>query len=229
ETQEILAAKLTDEQLLHKKIAALEIKLKDWGRIANSLVALRGPLKKVVFLYDTSGSMSKGDRFEPSRKLLQQWISNLQMESFAVIDFDNEAVCWMTSFQLATDASRAAANKFLAGTVAGGNTRTDLAIETAFRNFPDVDTIVLLTDGRMTDEKGLEVSDDRLALLRDQLKAQHAGVVINTIGIGDYYTASADNKDGGTNKSLGHFLQMIAVEHNGVFIGLGERSSGAKQ
>lgn len=223
ESRTLLAAKTTADQQLREENAALKKKLEEWGRATNSLVALRGPLRKVVFIYDTSGSMSEGDRFESSRQLLKQWISNLQMEQFAVIDFDSEANRWRTTFEQATEANRAAANEFLEKAVAGGNTRTDLALETAFSSFPDVDTIVLLTDGRMTGSGGTTVPESQLVQLRSRLKEQHAGVVINTIGIGNYFSAEPDDKTNTTNQSFGHFLMMIAVEHNGVFIGLGEK------
>lgn len=223
ESRTLLAAKTTADQQLRDENAALKKKLEEWGRAANSLVALRGPLRKVVFIYDTSGSMAEGDRFESSRQLLKQWISNLQMEQFAVIDFDSEAVCWRTTFAPATEANRVAANEFLDNTVAGGNTRTDLALEKAFSSFPDVDTIVLFTDGRMTGNNGTEVTEANLLELRDRLYEQHAACVINTIGIGDYFSAELNKKSGSTEHSFGHFLQMIAVNHQGVFIGLGTR------
>ncbi|MFN5196765.1 MAG: hypothetical protein ACK5MS_05695, partial [Planctomyces sp.] len=63
----------------------------------------------------------------------------------------------------------------------------------------------------------------QLVQLRSRLKEQHPGVVINTIGIGNYFSAHPDDKTNTTSQSFGHFLMMIAVEHNGVFIGLGEK------
>jgi Mg-chelatase subunit ChlD len=211
------------ERGLQQRVTELERRLEEWGRAANSLVALRGPLRKVVFVYDSSGSMANGDRFESSRALLCQWLSNLSMQQFAVLEFDDSVRSWHPTFEDSTESNRKAACDFLMQARADGLTRTDLALEATFKQYGDVDTVVLFTDGRMTDSAGQDVSEDRLDTLRKKLKDEHPHVVINTVGIGDYYTTTPDNANGGTSHSFGHFLSMLSVDHGGVFIGLGTR------
>lgn len=219
--QELAESKDTIAKLA-SRVQGLDAEKTRLGLIANSIVALRGELRNVVFVFDSSGSMKKAGRFEASKKLLTEWVDNLQMDQFAIIDFDSEPRHFSEAFVDCNDQERSRAKDFIGSIEAGGLTRTGLALDQVFERYSAVDTIVLFTDGRATDAEGHEVTKENADQIRKHVLSSHPDVVINTIGIGDYIHKTAGNSDSGDAMEFGFFLQMIAKDHKGVFIGIGD-------
>jgi hypothetical protein len=86
-------------------------------------------------------------------------------------------------------------------------TNTPLALREAL-DLPDVDTIVLFSDGKpeLKGESSMDLSEEVLALARES-----RNVPINVVGIGDYYTSESGD--------LGDFLHSISEITGGEFIG----------
>jgi hypothetical protein len=179
------------------------------------LVGLKGPLRNTVFVFDTSGSMDT-PRFDEYRQTLQSWINYLPLERFAVIDFDSTVRVFQEDFVDATPDMRAAAREFIDGFRADGRTDTRAALDRALA-MEGVDTIVLFSDGAPTapypaHQGQVSVSDiqQNISLIEQWLRESNRsrGVVINCVAMGQYF-----------NTAYGEFLQRVARDHNGVFIG----------
>ncbi|MBI3468629.1 MAG: VWA domain-containing protein [Planctomycetes bacterium] len=165
-----------------------------------SLVGLKGDVKHVVFVFDTSGSMDT-PRFQEHLDFLKNWVLHLGFEKFNVVRFSSGVMPWREGALMdATPDNRRLAAEFIGRFRADGETNTLGALETAF-SFTDLDTIVLFSDGAPMQPAG-----DVLDWLRKQ--NANRGVVINTVAIGDYF-----------DKEYGDFLQKMASEHHGMFLG----------
>ncbi|WP_417380098.1 VWA domain-containing protein [Gimesia sp.] len=208
---------------LKKEITELKDDIAELGNTANSIVALRGKLQNVVFLFDSSESMKDSGRFDKSKELLSQWIKNLRMDRFAIIDFDNNISPFRTELVECDEDNRLLAASFIKDNIeADGQTQTQTAIENTFEYYPEVDTIVIFTDGRATDNNGRELTKTEADKIRAWLLEKHPNVVINTVGIGDYIHKTAGDNNSGETMEFGFFLQMLAKKHNGVFIGIAD-------
>lgn len=112
--------------------------------------------KDVVFVVDTSGSMTQDGRMEQARKALAYCIARLDpQDRFAVVDFATDARCWKDDLAPATEEGKAAAQAYVKGLVARGGTAIDDALRRAlaFRKAPDPTrplAIVFMTDGQPT-------------------------------------------------------------------------------
>lgn len=181
-----------------------------------NLVGLRGPLRNVAFVFDTSGSMAT-PRFDDYKATLKSWVTHLPMRRLAVIDFDNNIRVFRPNLVDATPENRAAACEFIDGFSARGMTDTLGALQRAFA-MEGLDTIVLLSDGEPTlphpRDGGRPSAADiakNIALVEQWLQQRNASgeVVINCVAMGNYF-----------NTAYGEFLQRIAADHGGVFIGM---------
>lgn len=180
-----------------------------------NLVGLRGELRNVVFIFDTSGSM-KTPRFAEYKEMLASWVRHLPMQRFAVIEFNNHIRPFRPELVDATPENRAAAVKFIEGLPARGMTDTRGALQRAFA-MEGLDTIVLLSDGEptMPHPRGggqITQADIRrnIAEIEQWLKENNASrnIVINCVAMGNYFTAA-----------YGEFLQRVASDHGGTFLG----------
>ncbi len=180
-----------------------------------NLVGLRGPLHNVVFVFDTSGSM-KTPRFGEYKGTLKSWISFLPLSRLAVIDFDNKVRTFRSGFIDATLENRQAACTFVDAFKADGTTDTLAALKAAFA-LEGIDTVVLLSDGEPTaplPRGGGRASPDdirkNIELVEKWLKENNSSgkVAINCVAMGNYF-----------NTAYGEFLQRIARDHDGMFIG----------
>lgn len=172
-----------------------------------ALIGLEGDMEGVVFVFDTSGSMAETGRFPNYQSLLENWILHIPFERFNVIDFSNHIRVWHAdSLVDGTPSNRQAAVRFVEGFATGGRTNTLAALQAAFA-LPGVDTIVLMSDGRP--EVTGNPRGDMLAV-RGFLRRANASrrVTINCVAMGNYF-----------GKEYGEFLQQIASEHGGMFIG----------
>lgn len=171
-------------------------------REAATMIGLKGDLKGVTFVFDTSGSMTQGGRFHEYQDLLKRWVLNLSFERFNVIRFSTDVEAWREPglFE-STAANRRSAAGFINGFRPYGHTNTLGALQKAFDSSEaNLDTIVLFSDGAP-----IQKPEDILRYLRER---NTRGVVINTVAIGQYF-----------QEKYGVFLQRIAHEHNGMFIG----------
>lgn len=170
-------------------------------RAQSALIGFKGEFSGVVFVCDTSGSMNTGQRFLECQQLLKQWVNYLPFARFNVIDFDDNAVAWRPGGLVdATDANRSSACIFVDNWSTDGGTNTLEALKMAF-GMPGVDTIILISDG---------APDQEMEEIHEWLDNANKNrqVVVNCVGVGNYF-------DG----EYGPFLQRIASDHNGMFIG----------
>lgn len=184
-------------------VSAIEEEIQGMERHVSAVVGLKGEFEGVVFVFDTSGSMADDERFEEYQQMLQQWLMYLPFDRFNVIDFDSGVKPWRPDVLVtATAAEREAACQFVEGFTAGGSTNTLGALQAAFA-MPGVDTIILMSDGAPDKDQPMDQIHDWLAR-----ENKSRGVVINTVGMGLYF-----------DKAYGPFLQKIASDHGGMFIG----------
>ncbi len=179
------------------------------------IIGLRGPLRNVVFVFDTSGSMGT-PRFGEYRDTLKSWVNYLPMDQFGIVDYDSGVRLFRAELIPATQANRAAACRFIDAFVADGMTDTCAALARAF-NLKNVDTVVLFSDGEPTapfPQGGGQVSaadvQRNIELVEQWLaeKNQARGVIVNCVAMGKYFKTA-----------YGEFLQRVARDHGGVFIG----------
>jgi Mg-chelatase subunit ChlD len=165
-----------------------------------SLVGLQGDMGGVVFIFDTSGSM-KTPRFDEYKQMLKEWVKHLEFKTFTVIEFNSEVRAWKaTQLVPATPENRDLAMAFVDGLRADGETNTLGAFEAAFR-FQGVRTIVLMSDG---------APNQPVTEIYHFLASANTNrsVTINCVAMGNYFQTE-----------YGAFLQRIAAEHRGMFIG----------
>lgn len=165
-----------------------------------ALIGLKGDMGGVVFIFDTSGSMNTS-RFSEYKQMLKDWILHLEFNSFNVIEFNSQSRVWQPN-RLVPDSKgdRERASRFVDALPATGNTNTLDALEEAFQ-LPGLDTIILMSDG---------APNQPFTDIHRFLKSANSNrrVKINTVGMGNYFHAE-----------YGDFLQEIAADHDGMFIG----------
>lgn len=200
--------------------ASADEQLREFRSIQSTLIGFKGDSKNIVFVFDHSGSMADlpGSKdFADYTDLLKNYVRSLPFENFAVVMFGDKISMSTSSPQLVagTDENREAAIRFIDSFLPDGQcTETLMALETAF-GFPQVDTIVLMSDGEPTrpttpgDYSVLEgvpheEVHQRVAILNSQKL-----VTLNTIAMGDYFR----------NDQLGPFLKRLADENNGAYLG----------
>ncbi|MEO0795953.1 MAG: VWA domain-containing protein [Verrucomicrobiota bacterium] len=118
----------------------------DRGFVQFEFMGIRVRSSRIVFVIDKSGSM-EGRRWEKLLHNLEDVIDNIEMPSdFNVILFSNGSTSLKPTIQPATKAFKAEAISWLNRQGPEGGTYVSGALENAFQD-PDVETIVLLSDG----------------------------------------------------------------------------------
>ena len=127
----VAEAEERDQQIARQlaELGLLRDKVKELERFSNLALGLKGPMKNVVFVFDTSGSM-KVNEFDNYREQLGAWISTLRFEKFAVVRFSTGVEAWPGT-ELADQARRPDALKFVQTFQAEGATNTREALERA--------------------------------------------------------------------------------------------------
>jgi len=186
------------------------------------VLGLRGPMKNVVFLFDTSQSLGRavrgGERFVEYKELLKAWVSNLQFDQFNLVRFHTSVETvrgWENKLVEASADNRDAACGYVDSFQPAGTTNTMGAIQYALDRLENVDTVVLFSDGEPNAEDGKPGGGEQavqwiLGYLK-QNNRQADGrptVMINTVAMGDYL-----------NATYGEFLRDLAEQNGGVFIG----------
>ena len=202
----------------------------------HGVIGLKGKMQNVAFVFDTSESLSRFGRdtsdegkrkakirFGEYKSLLKSWIAALPFDRFSVIQFDHyahEIPDWEGQLVEETEENRSIAIQFVAKLEPKNSTNTMDALATALA-LPNIDTIVLFSDGEPNNENNRPIQPgDRKAAqeacdwVRAELRKRNgtlAGsskVTVNTIAMGEYLDAI-----------YGKFLQDLATENGGVFIG----------
>jgi Ca-activated chloride channel homolog len=141
------------------------------------MTAERTYKREVVFIIDTSGSMS-GTSIEQARAALRLGVDRLQPgDTFNIIRFSNDATSLFPTSQPAVGINRQSAVDFIDRLVADGGTEMRSALDLAFSMPPTLDAlrqIVFITDGSVSNEADLV-----------QLIGSHiGGARLFTVGIG---------------------------------------------
>jgi hypothetical protein len=135
--------------------------------------------QRVVFVFDTSGSMA-GDRLVAAKRELANAIVGLPENcSFGIVVFNTRIASWQKQLVPATQANKDAAARFVGGLVAREQTGTYDALAAAF-NY-DAEAIYLLTDGAPTTGRLTNPVDIVAAISRGNLARR---LSIYAIGIG---------------------------------------------
>ena len=186
---------------------------------------------RVVFIMDTSGSMTLGgspNRFEKTRDQLKELILRLDEKGtlFNIIQYSTSVRRWQKNHPLvpATAANKQAASAFLDQTKPVGGTQTMLAMEEALREVAlinGVETVFLLTDGAPQPMKHSGVTSiaqlpkgnadirRRIRYINQTLKVR-----VHTVGI---YTRVAADPPEQDQASMRDFLEGVAKENDGVY------------
>lgn len=205
------------EQQMSMRTAVNKIQqeLEAEGKLKQELLGIEGKLGHVVFVVDASGSMGNNTgRWEQAQALIHSWLSFLPVENAALIVFNDQPFCFPAdrSFWKMDDTSRNRLASQLKRVRPAGRTATLDAIRMAFE-YEEIDTIILFTDGRPEDgtTSTEQLADDILTFVDAN---QHRQVVINTIGLGDYF------RDGKNPASVTFSLLVkLAEKTNGSFRG----------
>lgn len=166
---------------------------------AKEVAAPRLP-REVIFVIDTSGSMS-GSSIAQAKEALELAVSRLSdQDSFNVIEFNSYAKALYPDARPATAANRGRAMEFVRKLQAQGGTEMALALNLALNgreNPGRVRQVIFLTDGAVGNEDGL------FKLIKDKLGDSR----LFTVGIG-----SAPNS---------HFMSKAAQTGRGTFTYIG--------
>lgn len=134
--------------------------------------------REVVFVIDTSGSMS-GDSMQQAKMALSYAVQDLPAtDTFNLIEFDSEASQMWSSAQSATPENKAFATNYIAGLSADGGTEILSALQLALgqqsEQVKGIRQVIFITDGSVGNETQL------FAYIQDNLQKSR----LFTVGIG---------------------------------------------
>ena len=211
-----------------KRLAQFEQSADSEKNLRQELLNLRGDFSRVVFVIDISGSMTDESAAQLRRpnwgedgmpwtyvkNQVNSWLKNLPVESFRLVVFNQGVQEFPASHEewVRGDAWREDAAEFLASCQPEGGTNTEQAIRCALERQPTA--IVLFTDG--SPSKINPVDDTEYVFDPDQMEsilwllANHGSEVpVNVVAVSNYF-----------DKQLATFLQKIAAQTGGGFVGL---------
>ena len=159
--------------------------------------------QKLVFVFDTSGSMA-GPRLAAAQRELVNTISSLPEDaSFGIIVFNSRVDAWQKQLVPATKNNKDAAARFVGGLTAREQTGTYDALTAAF-NY-NAEAIYLLTDGAPTTGRVVEPTDIVDSITRGNLARR---LSIYTIGVG---------VEGPEGQLFDTFLKELAEQNYGQY------------
>ena len=149
------------------------------GGIRASYYGLPLFARRLVFVFDTSGSMA-GPRLDAAKRELMNAISKLPEETaFGIVVFNSRVDAWQKQLVAATPNNKDSALRFMGGLLAREQTGTYDALATAFSY--DAEALYLLTDGAPTTGKFIQPGEIITAITHGNLARR---LTIHTIGIG---------------------------------------------
>jgi len=181
------------------------------------LVGLKGPMRRVAVLFDASGSMRElgagggADRWAEAQEIASTWLQHLNVEQCLLIVYAADVRTFPEDGTLADVRGDGGADRREAllsrvrNIQPGGSTNTLAALQKAYEY--DIDTILLLSDGAPSQALTGRY-DAALAQESYQLCQSHAGIPVNTIGLGNYFDAE-----------MSTFLRTVARITGGAFRG----------
>ena len=206
-----LASALDDLENAEKKAAARNVVEKS---VRKELIGLSGELRRVAIVIDTSGSMTLENRWAQASSIVNTWIDHLNVDECVLVAFASNVRVFPEdgSFldvraSAVGDENRAKLTSYLKSVKPGGWTDTLAALQKAY-SYPDIDTIVLFTDGKPSDPKNSGAFSKQIADAIYSRCEQHKHIPINTVGIGNYF-----------EPALATFLQKVSSITGGTFVG----------
>jgi len=204
-----LANALDDLKERQQQLTARVAKEKTLNR---ELVGLRGGLRRVAILFDSSGSMEQSGRWEEVQRIASTWLDYLEVDECVLIVFSSEATAFPADGTMIRvsgpdgDASRVRLMTHLRSVKPKGWTNTLAAMQKAYE-YEDLDTIILFSDGAPTYENRNDFNADAAEQIY-ALCREHSDVPVNAIGLGDYF-----------DEALSTFLRTVAHTTGGTFLG----------
>lgn len=180
--------------------------------INRELVGLRGDLRRVAVLFDSSGSMAQGGRWEEVQRIASTWLDHLDVDECVLIVFSDQATAFPADGSMIRvsgpdgDASRIRLMTQLRSVKPSGWTNTLAAMQKAY-GYADLDTIILFSDGAPTYE-GRNAFNAEAAQQIYALCQRHSNIPVNAIGLGNYF-----------DQELSTFLRTVARLTGGTFLG----------
>jgi chromosome segregation ATPase len=180
--------------------------------INRELVGLRGDLRRVAILFDSSGSMNESGRWEEVQRIASTWLDYLEVDECVLIVFASQANAFPSDGSMIRvsgaegDANRVRLSEHLRAVEPEGWTNTLAAMRLAY-SYEDLDTIILFSDGAPTLANS-GTFDERSAQQIYSLCRQNADIPVNAIGLGNYF-----------DQELSTFLRTVASLTGGTFVG----------
>ncbi len=204
-----LANALDDLEGAEKKVAEQRVRE---AMLNRELVGLRGDLKRVAILFDSSGSMSQSGRWNEVQRIASTWLDHLEVDECVLIVFSSDVVSFPSDGSLLpVSGSEGRPNRqrlmeYLKAVKPEGWTNTLAAMQKAYQ-YENLDTILLFSDGAPTTANS-GTFDTRAVQQIYNLCRQHPDIPINAIGLGNYF-----------DQDFATFLRTMATLTNGTFIG----------
>jgi von Willebrand factor type A domain len=159
--------------------------------------------QKLVFVLDTSGSMSQFNRLETAKRELSNAIRNLNEDSqFAIIVFNGIVDVWQRKLMVANEVHKKTAITFVQSQAAHADTASYDALEAAFAF--DAEAIFFLSDGAPTSGKIVAPGD-----------------IINTITTGNRSRRESiyaiGLAPGPADSPMEWFMKTLAEQNSGVY------------
>jgi chromosome segregation ATPase len=180
--------------------------------INRELVGLTGKLNRVAILFDSSGSMNQDGRWDEVQRIANTWLEHLQVDECVLIVFSSSVTAFPTDGRLIRvsgpegPANRQQLRQYLRSVKPEGWTNTLAAMHLAYR-YPNLDTIILFSDGAPTDVNSGRFSPQAAQRIY-ALCQEHSNIPVNAIGLGNYF-----------DKDLSTFLRTVSQLTGGTFLG----------
>jgi len=210
-----LVSATEERDLARQETRALRSRIEAEPGLHKELIGLKGNLRRVAIIFDTSGSMAESGRWEQARSVVATWLEHLAISECVLVLFSNEAQIFPEdgSFLDMRGPSGATNRRLLLTRIAAakpdGGTNTLLALQVAY-HCPNLDTIILFTDGEPNNPKSIVANqfDPEVAEKIYTLLQQHKDIPVNTVGLGNYF-----------KPQLSGFLMRVAQDTGGSFLG----------
>lgn len=210
-----LVAATEERDRAQRESGALRSQIAAEPGLHKELIGLKGPLRRVAIVFDTSGSMAQSGRWEQARAVVAAWLEHLAISECVLVLFSNDARVFPDDGSFLDMRGRGgAANRrslleHIRATKPEGGTNTLLALQMAYR-CANLDTVILFTDGEPNNPANLGTNqfDPQVAEAIYALCEQHKQIPVNTVGLGDYF-----------KPQLSAFLMRVAQGTGGNFLG----------